>query len=109
MPVESELNNPDGPVDGFFNIDSMISPAGFRWAVNYGYLPRSVAQARRERLTICTGAVATKIDVGHDGIARGVRFLDPRDKRPREYYARARREVIVCCGTAFTPQLLMLR
>jgi choline dehydrogenase-like flavoprotein len=109
LPVEKDRNNPRGPANGLFNIEQMISPAGFRCSVYEGYVPKSVAVERKSRLTICTGAVAIKLDVTNDGIAKGVQILDYRSNVTRQCYVKANREIIVCCGTMYTPQLLMLR
>ncbi|OLN95213.1 L-sorbose 1-dehydrogenase [Colletotrichum chlorophyti] len=110
LPVRDDINDPSAPAMGLFTIDSMIDKFGYRHSAFAAYLPKSTALQREDRLTVCTGVVATKIQTNADGSeATGVYLLDHLDKRPgKECFVRAQREVIVCCGTHLTPQLLML-
>jgi choline dehydrogenase-like flavoprotein len=110
LPVCKDLNDPVAPANGVFDIDTMISSAGFRLSAFHGYLNKSIALTRRSRLTICTGVVASKINVGKEGVVRGVHIIDHLSRTtPREHFVMARREVIVCAGWLNSPQLLMLR
>ncbi|CAH1994016.1 unnamed protein product [Acanthoscelides obtectus] len=58
----------------------------------------------RKNLTVVTKALATKIIIDDDKVARGVEF----SHGGRLYTAMADKEIIVCGGTINTPQLLML-
>jgi choline dehydrogenase-like flavoprotein len=110
LPFVHDLNNPRAPINGLFNIDLMISAAGFRQSTYSAYLPKPLALERMSRLTICSGVVASKLDVGEDGVVRGVHVIDHLARgTSREYYVKANREVVVCCGSIYTPQLLLLR
>ena len=71
-------------------------------------------EARRARLFIVPEALVTRVDisVSEAGVASasGVFFesTNPR-KAWKRYYAKCRREVILCSGALSSPQLLMLR
>ncbi|KAK1540323.1 choline dehydrogenase [Colletotrichum paranaense] len=111
LPVQNDGNNPNAPAMGLFTTDIMIDKFGYRHSSLAAYLPKSTVDERRERLTLCTGVVATKLQTNDDGTeVTGVHILDHLDKSPaRQCFVKAEREVIVCCGTHFSPQLLMLR
>ncbi|KAK1634161.1 choline dehydrogenase [Colletotrichum phormii] len=110
LPVEDDGNNPNAPAIGLFTTDVMIDKFGYRHSSLAAYLPKSTVHEREGRLTLCTGVVATKVQTNEDGTeATGVYILDHLDKSPaRQCFVKAKREVIICCGTHFTPQLLML-
>jgi choline dehydrogenase-like flavoprotein len=110
LPVGNDLNDPRSPAQGMFNIDTMIDNDGLRVSSLRAYLPLKLALKRRGRLTICTGAAATKLEIDEDGsTVLGVHLLDVRSKRStRACYVKAKREVIVACGALFSPQVLML-
>ncbi|KAH6692261.1 choline dehydrogenase, partial [Plectosphaerella plurivora] len=110
LPVGADLNNPESPAMGIFNIDVMVDKDSMRLSSQKAYLPRKLALERRGRLVICTGAAATKLEVDEDGKnVLGVHLLDVRStKVTRACYVKAKREVIVACGALFSPQLLML-
>jgi choline dehydrogenase len=59
--------------------------------------------AKRENLTILTGALAARIVIEH-GRAIGVEYLH----RRRRHSARAEREVVIAAGAFNSPQLLLL-
>ena len=77
-----------------------------------------VKQAHPERLHIELGALATRVLLDADGLARGVEILkgerlygahaQPSAAPGERREVRARREVILCGGAFNTPQLLML-
>jgi choline dehydrogenase-like flavoprotein len=91
-------------------MDLMIARSGFRCSAYDGYLPKQIALERRSRLTICTGAIASKLDMGPDGAVNGVYIIDHlAEGTSREYHVKAGREVVLCCGALYSPQLLMLR
>lgn len=96
---------------GIFNIDLMVSRDGHRLSAMEAYMPASLARARRDRLFVCTGVVASKVVVDEDtSNVTGVRIVDVEAKgTAREYFVKTKREVVVSCGALFSPQLLMLR
>src|SRR5258708_995732 len=97
---------------GLFPIDMMINREGRRLSAMHAYLPSRVATERRDRLTLCTGAVATKLELSPDGsTVTGVYLVDGQNetRTARQCLVKARREVVVCCGAMFSPQILMLR
>ncbi|KAJ7108582.1 GMC oxidoreductase-domain-containing protein [Mycena epipterygia] len=73
----------------------------------HAFLPVKVAQDRRDHLKICTSAVATRVDLDA-GVAVGVVFEFNDESIDQTFYARARKEIVVCCGALGSPQLLLL-
>ena len=94
----------------------------YRHSTFRAFLPPGVCHARRDRLKICVKSLVTRLELSRgtakdecearDGEVRatGVMFetADPL-YADRMYYARARREVVVCGGALGSPQILMLR
>ncbi|KAI8298706.1 hypothetical protein K4K59_002630 [Colletotrichum sp. SAR11_240] len=110
LPVRNDINNPNAPPEALFEIEHMITETGHRNSAQVGYLPKSLVLERQETLTICSGAVATRLQFNQDGTeATGVYILDRLDqKSAKECLVSANREVIVSCGALFSPQFLML-
>ena len=109
LPVIKDLNDAAAPVQGIYDIDTMITNAGFRCDAYTSYLPKALALDRKSRLTICTGALASRLSL-EGGVAKGVHVIDHLKKKgSKEYFVRARREVIVACGVLGSPHLLLLR
>ena len=78
------------------------------------FIPVSVANKRKANLFVCTGVVASKVDLqaGPGGLqATGVYFKrDPTTgDDSTQFHVTACREVILCAGAIVSPQLLMLR
>lgn len=124
LPVEDDCNAPDASAQGFFRLDAAVYPDGTRVSAYRAYLNKSIALERRGHLTICTEAIATKLQFNDgDTVASGgggdkteVKVTgvyvasaaagQPAGKPP--FLVKARREVVVCGGAFRSPQLLML-
>ncbi|KAL1937370.1 hypothetical protein VTO73DRAFT_13776 [Trametes versicolor] len=108
----NDMNNPSIPAAVIGNLD-VIEDKCFRRASTYrAFLPGSLAQDRKARLKVCTNTIVMRLDVAsEDGVvrARGVHIesLNPRAAE-FTYYARARREIVLCAGALGSPQILML-
>jgi choline dehydrogenase-like flavoprotein len=103
-----DLNSSTAPVDACATLDVAIDGSLRRVSAYHAFLPAQVAQDRRERLKVCINAVATRIDF--DGnVAVGVVFEATNETRAQTFYARATKEIVVCCGALASPQLLLLR
>lgn len=93
-------------------MDTAINRRGERVSAFNAYLSKQVALQRRRRLTICTGAVVSRLELdGQQGRVQGVHFRPlqgPTKSSSGQYFAKAKREVIVCSGAIGTPQILML-
>lgn len=103
-----DLNSSTVPVDVCAPLDAAIDESMRRVSSYHAFLPAQVAQDRRERLKVCTNAVATRIDFDAN-VAVGVVFEPTDETKIQTFYARARKEVVVCCGALGSPQLLLLR
>ncbi|KAG2074946.1 hypothetical protein BDR04DRAFT_1229142 [Suillus decipiens] len=105
-----DVNAPEGPCVSCAKLHVTMTPDGKRLSTFDAFLPPSVIR-QRKRLDICSNTLVTKIDFEADGIqavACGV-FFKPFNSPAIEqtFYARARKEIIVCCGAIETPHLLL--
>ncbi|KAI1851831.1 hypothetical protein JX265_013188 [Neoarthrinium moseri] len=107
-----DLNDPATSTTGLFPLDTAINRHGERVSAYNAYLSKQVALQRRRHLTVCTGAVVTRLEVdGQQGLVQGVHFRPlqgPTMGSSADCFVKAKREVIVCCGAIGTPQVLML-
>jgi choline dehydrogenase-like flavoprotein len=109
LPVEWDVNCPSGSASGYFYLDYTIDQNGHRHSSYRAYLPQKLAIARQSRLTVCTGVIASRLELDADkGIATGVHMKAVGSKAGQEVLVKARREVIVCSGAVCSAQLLML-
>ncbi|KAI0024497.1 putative GMC oxidoreductase [Xylariomycetidae sp. FL0641] len=103
-----DLNEPTAPAMGHYNLDTAIDARGNRISALTAYLNKKIVTKRRDRLTICTGTIASRLELDPElGHVKGVHIRSSTGP-PREYYVEARREVIICSGAACSPQLLLL-
>lgn len=107
-----DVNAPEGPCVSCAKIPVTLTSDGKRLSTFDAFLPPSIT-TQRQRLTICTDKLVTKIDFDVGGVqpvASGV-FFKPYESTPKQqpFYARAKKEIIVCCGAIETPHLLLLR
>ncbi|KAM7187098.1 hypothetical protein V8F33_011432 [Rhypophila sp. PSN 637] len=121
LPVHKDYNDPSAPAVGLFTTDMAIDRTGKRASTYRTFLPASVAQARKSHLTICTGAVVSRLDIDTESspannlVVKGV-YIRPVDSTKNgtqkavgdSIYVKARREVIISSGTVCTPQILLL-
>ncbi|KAG6357708.1 hypothetical protein INS49_013587 [Diaporthe citri] len=106
--LEEDINDPHAPAMGSFIFDTAIDKSGSRISALTAYLSEAVTSERRDRLTICTGATASRLEADtRTRLVKGVYIRSSKDPA-REFFVRARREVIVCSGAVCTPQLLLL-
>lgn len=109
LPIDNDVNDPDAPPSGYFYLDATIDRDGSRHSAYGAYLHKELALERRNQLTVCTGVVASRLEV--DGSQQRVRGLHARSvgsKGSDSTFIKAEREVIVCSGAICSPQLLML-
>lgn len=105
-----DINTPDAPTVACAKLNAIIDVNGRRSSTFDAFLPISVALGRKDRLKICTHTVVSSLHIQNNK-ACGIFFEpeDPNERQGKPFYACARREVVVCCGTIASPQLLMLR
>lgn len=95
---------------GYSRTEIAISKDGRRSSALTAWLDAELANSRREHLTVCTEAVATKLEFEDGGSrASGVRIRPVGGGPDSDVLVAARREIIVCSGVFSTPQLLMRR
>ncbi|OTA84573.1 putative GMC oxidoreductase [Hypoxylon sp. CO27-5] len=106
--LERDINDPVAPAMGSFNMDTAIDSRGSRISALTAYLNKTVVSQRHNHLTVCTGAVASRLEAdSQTGLVTGVHVRCSKGP-PREFFVKVRREVIVCSGALCTPQLLLL-
>lgn len=114
LPISRDLNDPKGNAQGYFYLDQTIDARGKRLSAYQAWLNVETTNERKDRLTVCTGVVASRLQLHHTrrNEVTGVHIRPVKHRggsEDREFIVRAWREVIVCSGTVCTPQLLMLR
>lgn len=111
LPVHRDLNDPAAPAQGYFYLDITVDERSTRMSSYRAWLNKKIANERGEHLTVCTGVVASKLEIDEKG--KQVTGVHIRNARPQgnkqDFFVRARREVIICSGSVCSPQLLMLR
>ncbi|KAK7991222.1 hypothetical protein PG988_000016 [Apiospora saccharicola] len=109
VPAAKDINDPTAPAMGYFDLDVAIDKRGSRVSALTAYLNKSIVSQRRDRLTICTGAVASRLEINKQtSTVTGVHFQSSDASQDETFLVKARREVILCSGAACTPQLLLL-
>ncbi|KAI2615844.1 putative GMC oxidoreductase [Hypoxylon sp. NC1633] len=105
---EKDINDHMAPAMGSFRLDTAIDRHGSRISALTAYLDKAVASERSNHLTVCTGAVASRLKANaQTGLVTGVHIRSSKEPS-REFFVKVRREVIVCSGASCTPQLLLL-
>ncbi|KAI1774973.1 putative GMC oxidoreductase [Hypoxylon cercidicola] len=83
--LEKDINDPAAPAMGSFNFDTAIDNRGNRISALTAYLSKTVASQRRDRLTICTGTVASRLEAdAQTGLVTGVRIRKSKGQ-PQEF------------------------
>jgi choline dehydrogenase-like flavoprotein len=111
LPLVDDVNDPTAPAMGIYRLDHAVDGSAQRRTAYQAFLNKGIALARRNHLVVCTGVVATHLDISEeDGYVRGVhiRPVLEQDTTGHDGYVKAKREIILCCGAFKTPQLLML-
>ena len=76
------------------------------------HFTKDVVIARSKSLTVCTGALVSRIGFSVDRSlqrAEKVHFRHAKSKSERDSSVKAKKEVIVCGGAISSPQILMMR
>ncbi|KAH8114085.1 alcohol oxidase [Phellopilus nigrolimitatus] len=111
LPFIEDVNSSSSPACGCAKSHVTINEKGYRQSSFTAFLPFNLAQSRKPRLAICTGTIATKIDIkpSSNGTPRaeGVYLRSSSVQSPTVYIS-AKREVILCSGPLGNPQILQL-
>jgi choline dehydrogenase-like flavoprotein len=113
LPVLNDCNDPGAPLCGYFTLETSIDRNGGRVSALSAYLNKSIARERSKRLIVCTGTVASRLQIaGDEQNGRMVTAVyirsSARSNTAKDYLVKARREVVLTCGAINTPQLLLL-
>ncbi|KEY75144.1 hypothetical protein S7711_01595 [Stachybotrys chartarum IBT 7711] len=110
LPIEKDCNDPEAPAIGYFPLDVATNSRGERVSAFTAFLNKELALQRQDRLTVCTGVVASRLEVGsRRGLVTGVELKPARGKGDAQRnFVNATREVIICSGAICSPQLLLL-
>lgn len=95
--------NLDRGRSGISRFQATVDSGGTRASTSAAYLPASVSA--RPNLSILTLALVTKLQVEGDRVT-SVELAQSKDGA--RYYAKAKKEVVVCSGAYCTPQLLQV-
>ena len=88
-------------------MDTAVDKKGERISTYRAYLSKAIALKRKSHLTICTGVIASKLQI--DESKRTIGVYVQKVAGGEEIFVRANREVVVCNGAFRSPQLLLLR
>ena len=111
----TDTKSPDALCDGFATLDVTVNKNMQRMSTFDVFLPKELALKRVDDLTICTGAVVSRIEFSTEqdldrSRADRVVFQDVRSaEKESGFSVSARREIILCSGAIGSPQILMLR
>jgi choline dehydrogenase-like flavoprotein len=111
--VLDDCNDPGAPSCGYFPLETAIDKNGERVSALTAYLSKAVVRERVKHLSVCTGAVASRLEIiGDEQMGRAVTGVYIRSstgpRSDKDYLVKARREVILTCGAMTSPQLLLL-
>lgn len=108
LPFVEDGNDPRASAQGIVKLDTAINSSGQRVSSYGAWLNARIANERKSHLSVCTRVVASKLVVD-EGLKRvkGVQIRRV-GKGDRDYFVKARREVIITSGTLSSPQLLLL-
>ncbi|TBU36546.1 alcohol oxidase [Dichomitus squalens] len=106
-----DLNSPEMPSAAQGTLDVTQDDSYHRHSTNRAFLPPQLIRERHDRLKICAETLVTRVALcteGDEVRAVGVHFeaTNPR-KAWKRYFAKVRREVVLCSGALGSPQILM--
>ena len=109
--VVDDFNDPVSPAACTGELDVIADSSARRQSTYHGFLPSSLVKQRTSCLKVCTKTSVKRLQLGQEGDnirATGVLF-ESADSGGQEFFASARREIVLCAGALVSPQILMLR
>nr|VWO94148.1 Alcohol oxidase [Ganoderma boninense] len=107
-----DLNSPSMPAAGTGTLDIAEDTKYHRHSTDRAFLPAKLARKRQAHLKICTDTLVTRVELVEEGEevrATGVHYEAANSRKAwKRYFAKARREVVLCSGALGSPQVLML-
>ncbi|KAI6109389.1 hypothetical protein EDD16DRAFT_1706510 [Pisolithus croceorrhizus] len=111
LPRIGDTHSSVDPSIGWYKMQFTIDSSGRRSSSYRAYLPMEILASRKDRLHVCTGALARRLcfSRNNDGstCVDGVE-IQGTNSDDVSVIVRAKCEVILCCGALRTPQLLLL-
>ncbi|KAH9900666.1 alcohol oxidase [Cubamyces lactineus] len=112
-----DLNDPSCPAAAIGPLDIIEDKSFHRASTYLAFLPPKLTQQRKSRLKICTNSIVMRLNIeqmadsvlGQRLVVRGIHF-EATNPRSAEftYFAKAKKEIILCAGALGSPQILML-
>ncbi|KAG6333191.1 hypothetical protein ID866_5895 [Astraeus odoratus] len=113
LPSIKDMHSPTALSIGWNKMQYTIDSSGYRHSAYRAYLPPEILTSRKDRLHVCTGALARKLLFTKDSDNGSIRVhgveIQGTGSETAPISVRARSEVILACGALRTPQLLLLR
>ncbi|KIM64127.1 GMC oxidoreductase [Scleroderma citrinum Foug A] len=109
-PIE-DMRSPTAPTMGWNKMKFTLDSSGCRHSAYRAYLPVDILTSRKDRLHVCTGALARKLlFTQHSDGSIHVKGVEIQEMRSGSLSVtvEARCEVVLACGALRTPQLLLL-
>ncbi|KAI9065225.1 GMC oxidoreductase [Trametes sanguinea] len=110
--LTEDANSPHAPAANYALPDVAQDSQNYRHSTFRAFLPPELRYERRDRLKICTNTLVTRIEIVRESgrvRAKGVYFEATDYRRAgQRFYAKARREIVLCAGALGSPQILQL-
>ena len=113
LPFVDDLSSSGAPLSGCGSVDLTIDEHKHRMSSFEAFLPASIV-GRRKNLVVCVGTVVTRVMFADKASDRPIvdRIVLDDVANPSDaasFVVKVKKEVILCAGAVYSPQILMLR